>query len=81
VGKEVLVQPASAGHSSRRQKQRVSGNQADQAAQACSKEVTFHYLPPGVVQKWAQENPRQAVVFLAFGAAMFGFMVWALVSG
>jgi hypothetical protein len=36
--------------------------------------------PPSLVEKWARENPRQAVVFLLFGFGMFGFTIWIIVS-
>jgi len=31
-------------------------------------------------EKWARENPRQAILVLLFGAVMMGFTLWIILS-
>jgi hypothetical protein len=41
--------------------------------------LMFH-PPREFLDKWARENPRQAVVFVLFGVAMIGLVIWIAVS-
>jgi hypothetical protein len=36
------------------------------------------HLPREYVEKWAYQNPKSAMVVLAFGAVFIGFAIWLL---
>ena len=40
----------------------------------------LYLLPPSLVEKFARENPRLAMLILLFGLGLLGFVVWIVAS-
>ena len=37
--------------------------------------------PRAFLEQWSRENPRLALLVLAWGAVMLGFAVWLVIAG